>query len=896
MVGVRPCWPGYRGCRTIQIIGEAGLRIGAITRDLRRTLQRSVNDALAGLKAPKQNALTQLQRELNRGELALANAVKAKTDAQRAATAAEEELVAVRKDENATTEQLAAAEEKHRRSLLNLRVAIDDVNTAAEKRANLQDRLRRGNVNTERDNNRVSRSFGVLFKSLQGLGGGLLRTVASGSKLALIGTAAGGAVAGVASLTVGVGALVAALGQAAGAAGLLPAVIAGKWAIIGTAKLALTGFGDAMKAVASGDAAKLDEALKDMSPSAQRFVREVNKVKPAFDRVRLDVQERAFAGLAGSIQPLADRYLPQLDALSSGIAASMNQAAKETIRYAMSGEALKNTQITVAQLQTSASNLAPAFQPAVRALMDVVSVGSTFLPRLTENFAGGIQSISGRIHEMAANGELEAFFQRALDTISQLGRIAGNVGGIISGIFNAAKSGGAGFLDNLEAITESMSRFVNSARGQEAISGFFQAMRTIMAALMPVIQQVAVVLGTTLAPIIANIAATILPALLPLLQAFGRLLAAAAPLIDVLAETLAVLFAAFAPVLDIFAQALQDVMPQLLPAIMAIGEALVELITAAAPLVPLFAQLLVALLPILPPIIQLAASLLPILVAVITALMPVIQALVGAFQITLPIFAAVAQVIGAVLLPPIRLIATVITGVVNIAVAIFSFFANAIRVGVQKVISFIGFLASIPGKVGAWFGRMKDAAIQRAVAMVNWVKGLPGRIGGALGGLAGRMLQAGIDAIAGLLNGLKNAAGAVIDWIKGLAGDLIDSVLGVFGIASPSKVFHGIGLNLGRGLVTGIQEITPDVMAAAARMADQATRSVTIAPTVDAALQAGLTRALADPATPTGSDGASTPESIADALVDALADVQVVVSATEVTSKVNRVNRGNKRR
>jgi phage-related protein len=879
----------------VQIIGEASLRIGAITRDLRRTLQRSINDALSGLKAPKKNALTELQRELNRGELDLANATRKHTAAQVAAVDAEKELVALRKNDKATTEQLAAAGEKHHHSLLSLRVATDELNVAQGKHRSLLERLRRGNIDLERDNNRVSRSLGVLAKSFGGVFSGLAGVGGQASKLALIGVAAGGAVAGVTSLTVGVGALVAALGQAAGAAGLLPAVLAGKWAVVGTAKLALVGFDDALKAVASGDAAKLNEALKNMAPSAQAFVRQIDKIKPSFDAMRMDVQQRAFAGLASSLQPLADRYLPQANRLFVGIAGSMNQAARETIRMAMSGEALKNTQTTVGNLRASAANLAPAFAPAVQAIMNVVSVGSTFLPKLTASFASGIQGMSARITEMARNGELEAFFQRALDTIAQLGRIAGNVGGILSGVFNAAKGAGGGLLANLEQLTAKLSEFVNSARGQSALTGFFQAMRTITAALMPVLLQVATIIGTTLAPIIANLAATVLPALLPVLQAFGTLLSAAAPLIDVLAETLAGLLVAFAPVIEMFAQAITDVMPQLLPAFMALGEALVQLITAAAPLLPLFVQLFAALLPILPPIIQLATALLPVLVTIIQALMPVISALVTAFTAVMPVVTAVATVIANILLPPIRLIAAVITAVVNVAVGIFNFFAGAIRSGVQKIISFIGFLGSIPGKVAGFFQRMRDGAVQRAIALVNWVKGLPGRILSGLANLGSMLLQAGVNAIQGLLNGLKNAAGAVLDWIKGLAGDIIDGVLGIFGISSPSKVFHEIGMNVGRGLIRGIQAITPKVVGATNTMAAQVTSGARVSTGVDMAAITPAGLGVLDPAPPADGAGVAS-EDLADAVARGMEQVVVVISATEITSKVNRRNRSDARR
>lgn len=880
----------------MEIVGEATLRISALTRDLKRTVQRSVGDALKGITVPQQNALTQLQRDLNKGELDLAKASDAHTKAVREAQSAEKDLADLRKDESATAEQLADAESRHKRALLEVRVAVDKLAVAEEKHRALQDKLRRGNLDQERSHRRLASSLGGLTKAYGGLLGGIGKTVAGGSKIALLGAAAGGAVAGATSLAISLGALAAAAAQAAGAAGLLPAVLAGKWAILGTAKLALTGFEDALKAVASGDAAKLDEALKDMAPNARLFVREIAKAKPAFDAMRLDVQQRAFAGLAGSIQPLAERYLPQADALFTGIAASMNQAARETVRMALAGDALRSTQLTVAQLQVAAGNLAPAFAPAVRAIMDVVSVGSTFLPAMTSQFSAALQGVSARIHEMAANGELEAFFQRALDTISQLGRIAGNVGGIFSGVFNAAKSAGGGLLTNLEQLTESMSRFVNSAAGQSALTGFFQAMHVIMQALSPVLLQVVSIIGTQLAPIIANLAATILPAILPALQAFGRLLAAAAPLISLVADVLATLFEAFAPLIDLFAQAIQEAMPQLQPAFQAIAEALVQLVQAAMPLVPIFVQLLAALLPIVAPLVQLVAAILPPLISLIQALMPVIMAAAQTFVAFAPILISIAQVILGVLIPPIRLILTVVGAVVRAAMAVFTFFANGIRAGVQKIIGFFGMIGGIVGRVVGFFRNIRDGALRQAINLVNWVKGLPGRILGALGGLAGQMLNAGIQAIQGLLNGLKNAAGAVIDWIKGLAGDLIDSVLGMFGISSPSKVFHGIGVNLGRGLVTGIQAVSPAVLEAATAMADQVNRSVQITPTVDPA--AGILAAL-QPApagvTPAGGEGANA-EDVAEALAEKIADMQVVISQTAVTNAVNRRNRANARR
>jgi phage-related protein len=880
----------------MNIIGEAGIRISAITRDLRRVLQKTVNDSLKGLRASKQNALTELQRELNKGELTLADATRKRTAAVKAASAAERALVALRESGTASASELAEAEEKHRTALLRQRVAIDNVAAAQERVRGIQERMRRTTLGLDRDTAILGKSFGLLRKELSLVANGLSTSIVQFGKVSLIGVAAAGAVAGVTSLTLGLGALIAALGQAAGAAGLLPAVLAGKWAVIGTAKLAMQGLDDAMKAVVSGDSAALDEALKDLAPSARNFVREINKVKPAFDGMRLDVQQKLFAGLGQSIAPLAARYLPQANLLFGSMSSTMNAMAKDLVNFAMSNRALAGTQTTVNNLKSAFGTLRPAVAPAAEAILNVVSVGSTFLPRLTSQFSAGIQGISKRITEMARTGELEAFFQKALDTIAQLGRIAGNVGTTIGGVFRAAQSAGGGLLNNLEQMTAAMSRFVNSGRGQEALTGFFAAMRQVTSALGPVLGQVATIIGTQLAPIIANMATTILPALMPALEAFGRLLEAAAPLIDVLSEAFASLLVAFAPVIDMFAQALADVMPQLIPAVMAIGEALVQLITAAAPLVPLFVQLVAALLPILPPILQLVSALLPPLISIIQALMPVIGALVQAFVAVMPVVTAVAQVLAAILVPVVRVVAAIITGAINVVIGIFNALKAGVTGAIRGVVAAIGWIGQLPGRVIGWFSALKDGAINRAIALWNWLKGLPGKILGALGDLGSLLLNAGKNIIMGLLNGLKSAAGAVLDWIGDLLSSMGDAVLDFFGIGSPSKLMAGYGRDIGRGLVVGLRDITPAVADEAKRMADQAARNIQLRPVV--ALASGLEQALL-PAAPgvtgAGGDGATTPD-LAEQLADALTGIEVVVSETAVTHSVNRRNHLDRRR
>ena len=76
------------------------------------------------------------------------------------------------------------------------------------------------------------------------------------------------------------------------------------------------------------------------------------------------------------------------------------------------------------------------------------------------------------------------------------------------------------------------------------------------------------------------------------------------------------------------------------------------------------------------------------------------------------------------------------------------------------------------------------------------------------------LVTAGRDIIKGLLQGLAEKRDDVIEWIKGLVGDMVNAVKRFLGIESPSKVFTDIGVNILKGLIAGIEEMTPETVLA----------------------------------------------------------------------------------
>lgn len=726
----------------------------------------------------------------------------------------------------------------------------------------------------DRSSNKIHGIFSRLFAGTSSLVSGFNNAVAAGTKLTLIGAAAGVGLAGVSSLITGVVGLIGALGQAAGAAGLLPAALLAAKAVSATLQIGLAGVSDSLKALGQGDMQAFAESLKGLAPEAQKAIGSLGQFHGQIEAIKKTVQNNLFAGLQKPLDDLAAKTLPQAKSLFSGIATSINGAAKETLGFLNTAQSQGLIISMVGNVKAAVAQLAPAFKPAISAFLDISSVGSSFLPQI----AGFITKISTAfgdfIRRSAANGQLAEFFQTALDAIEQFGRVLGNLGSIFGSVFKAANAAGGGFLNTLVAVTGQLATFLKSAQGQSALTSFFTSMRDIIGALLPVILSVVSVVANTLAPIFADLARIILPVLNTVIQQFGSALAAARPGITALAQGIASLLEVFgptitfavqlagilggvlgkvlqtlAPVLARVANALLNgliaVMPTLEPIILAIADSVVQLIDAAIPLVPLFFQVVAALLPLLPPLIQLVAAVLPPLISLVQSLVPIIQAFAQILVALIPPITAVVTTILNILIPPIQLIAAVVAQVAQLVASAFTAMSGAVTEiltvlgsiisGIWQTIVgiFTGAVNAIGNAVRAAFdailstiGRIMSGignAVKTGLdGVIGFFRDLPGKVLGFLGNLASDAVEAGANIIRGIIRGLGNLAGAIFDKIKAIVSNAWNAVLDFFGIGSPSKLAEETFRWVGIGAVKGLEGVSGQVTAAAMAMAGDA--------------------------------------------------------------------------
>ncbi|AEA27927.1 hypothetical protein Psed_5800 [Pseudonocardia dioxanivorans CB1190] len=301
--------------------------------------------------------------------------------------------------------------------------------------------------------------------------------------LIAIGAAGGVAAAGLGTAVPAVATLVGSLAQLVGLAPLAVGGLAALGATVATVKAGLIGMDEAFSAL--DDPATFAAALKDMAPAGREFATSVRDIKTAFDGVRLDVQQKLFAGWGAEVKSLGQTYMPLLKSGMGGVATELNAVGKEVLSFAKLPSTVADVDSIFKSTKQSLVEARPAAVNMAAALTDIGVVGTTMLPQLS----GGLTSATGRFREFIAqarqSGELKGWIQGGVDTLKQLGSIAGNVGSVLGSIFTAAKASGSDFLSTLDRVTEKVAAFFRSTEGQSTLIAFFTEARAAIDALLP---------------------------------------------------------------------------------------------------------------------------------------------------------------------------------------------------------------------------------------------------------------------------------------------------------------------------------------------------------------------------------------------------------------------------
>jgi hypothetical protein len=255
----------------------------------------------------------------------------------------------------------------------------------------------------------------------------------------------------------------------AGAVLLVPGAIAVAGAAMATFKIGVSGVGDALGAVGE-DADKFNEAIKDLAPNAQAFVKEVRNLRGDWKDLQQTVQNELFAGFGEDVKRLGGTYIPALKMGLSGIAASMNSMGRYAANSLMKPDVVEAVNTVLANTFNLFEELKPALGDFLDGFLKLAAIGSDYLPAVGTWLSGIARDFKDWV--TANPDKIREFIDGALHTFRDLWDIGVNLKDLFVGLF-ASSSDGTTFLTILKDTT----RFL--ADNADVIKGVLYALATL---------------------------------------------------------------------------------------------------------------------------------------------------------------------------------------------------------------------------------------------------------------------------------------------------------------------------------------------------------------------------------------------------------------------------------
>jgi phage-related protein len=666
------------------------------------------------------------------------------------------------------------------------------------------------------------------------LGGNLASTAGVLGANTLKYAAMAGAAGGAANAVLGLGSVAV---TASGSLLTIPAAGLTASAILATVRVGVAGFGDALKET---DPAKFAEDLTKLSPAARETAVQLRALSPALTALRLDVQQRLFAGLSTEVAALGQRYLPIVHTGLTDMAGALNTTARGLAAFLNQASFSADLATIFDNAHQAVANLGSAFGPLLSILRDLATVGSSFLPSLTAGVGALALRWAEFIGQARQSGQLAGWMQAGITAAKQFGDLLGNLVSIVASVFRAIAGSGTGTLTVLVAITDKIAAFAKSAPGILALQQVFGGLSAVAAGLSPLFDALGQVLVSQIAPAVAKLGPQLGSSLASLAGGFAPLagiLVALAPLLStaaaVTAEILVPALRAVQPVMAALVGPVQQVLrllgSQLAASISGqLAPALLKLATAAGPLITTFGSLLVNALSLTAGwVSQLAQQGSDLLGVFGGAAVSVLGSLLGAFQSVATAGASVLLATLRALLPALPVITATVAQLAqvistNLAAATPTLVAIGQQLAGAAITVLNGLSPSLPS--------LTDALLQLVVAALGLAPPLLQLGAAVLPGLVQIVAQLVpvIVQATGVLTELITDATPLVSFLAGVLSPQIESfghiVADVFGalsavVSGALQIVRGV-IELAIGLITldwskawsGLKDITLGVV------------------------------------------------------------------------------------
>jgi phage-related protein len=545
----------------------------------------------------------------------------------------------------------------------------------------------------------------------------------------------------------------AALSKLIGLLALLPGVIGFAVAAIAPLIIAFKGFGEVMGAAMTGDMEAFNEGLKKMSPSARAVAREFQALVPILKSLQRSVQAGFFAPLVGHVKVLGQTLIPLLARGLTRAASAWGNLVAGLLDLLRTPPVLEAINALFLSTQRILNGLSPSILHLFGVFFEMIKAGLPFLERMFTALGEGLDKFADFLEKAMEDGSFQKWLEDAFSVMKDLWELTKALGRLLGALFGPTADEGQTFIQNLTDMVDKLTEFFKSDEGIEFLENLVALLRESKPWLTA-IADILVTLAEANNDFIDGIAATV--------QWFKDL-------DDVIGGWLSGT-----------GDAISEWWSEAVDWVKELGDTIATFVTEKA---AAFGTWLSELPGKLKEGLEKAAE-----------------------QIAFTIGFLIGQAVDNVISLPEK---------IKDALELFK-----TRIG-EAINVVADFFTKLPGRVGEalstmwstvtdWFSRTKDSASGKARGLVDdvvtFVKSLPEKVTKALSGAKNWLVDAGKDALRGLVDGLQSMLGWMVDRAKAIGESLVRGFKRGLGIASPSKVMRDqVGKWILPGVVEGMQ-------------------------------------------------------------------------------------------
>ncbi|MFC1434273.1 hypothetical protein ACEZDB_26900 [Streptacidiphilus sp. N1-3] len=565
-----------------------------------------------------------------------------------------------------------------------------------------------------------------------------------------------------------------------------------------------------MSAGASGGGGvnALAAALAKLSPSARAFVQAVIALKPAWDALKLDVQQRLFQGLAGALKSTAGSVLPTLRKELTNSAGALNDMAKGVLGAA---KGLGDSGILGSAMHSASTglhNLSGIPGLVVTAFGQLASAAGPQFDKLTKSVGNGASEIGKALTAAFKDGSLTRAIDDAVHLIGEIITIGKNVGSVLMSVFNATSQSGGSFLDVLKTISGMLAKTFASPAVQSALKALFGVFDALAKTAAPLLEQAFGVIApvlTALGPPVQGLISALGKALSPIIKALGPVLKAAADAvgkflgaIEPLLPVISLIISSAGPILTPILSALGDIFQQMEPLITALAQSMMGLLK------PILQSLPTIIGPLMKVFVQLATQLLPQITDMVTKQAPVLKQLGESFAEVMKALAPVIPALGTLISDGLEAMLPLLPPVTKLFAQLAGLLAGELAHQITLIV--VPALNLLTDILSGNFSKAGRDAKTLVSGIIKVIAGLPAVATAALGDIGLALIGAGRALMDGLMNGIVSK----IDALKSLFHKITALIPKIKGPASvDAKLLTPNGQLVMQSFITGIASQLP---------------------------------------------------------------------------------------